>query len=156
MLPTSFEDIERKPAFTSYHIIPLIPDVISEPSKEDLSNEVDTPSDIPPLNNPVFSPPAISVTPFASPDLPHYHASEPAGNEQATPTRGRGRPRCKRGFKGVCHGEQTQVMDSPHQISSDRKANIRPAALSDHNPCWNATTTQKKYAKLVWGPCMKI
>ena len=32
------------------------------------------------------------------------------------------------------HGEQTRVMDSPHQISSDRKTNIRPAALSDHNP----------------------
>ena len=32
------------------------------------------------------------------------------------------------------HGEQTRVMDSPHQISFDRKTNIRPAALSNHNP----------------------
>jgi len=32
------------------------------------------------------------------------------------------------------HGEQTRAMDTPHQMSSDRKMNIRPAAMRDHNP----------------------
>ena len=132
MLPRSLEDIERKPAFPSNHAIPLIPDVRSEPSKEDSSNEAETPTDLPSLNDPVLSPPAISVTPPAPPDVPHYHASEPAGNEQAIPTtRGRGRPR-KRGFTGIpswrtnlSDGQPTSNIERPeneYQTSSPERS----------------------------------
>ena len=112
-------------------LIPLIPDVSSELNKEDSSNEAETPTDLPSLNDPVLSPPAILVTPPAPPDVPHYHASKPAGNEQAIPTSGRGRPR-KRVFRGIpswrknaSDGQPTSNIERPeneYQTSSPERS----------------------------------